>query len=88
MVEVTASQFSKAFGRYKTVAQREPVCIVNHGQPTVYLISAEEYARFQALRAEARQHFRAGALPKKIVAAIKAARVDPKYNALNKLLDK
>lgn len=88
MVEVTASEFSKAFGRYQTVAQREPVCIVNHGNPTTYLISAEEYAKFQAIRAEARQHLRVGALPENIVAAIKAAKVNPKYKHLDKLLDK
>jgi prevent-host-death family protein len=87
MREVTASEFSKAIGQYQNVAQREPVCIVNHGRPTAYLISADEYQKFQAIRAEARKHLQVGSLPKNIVAAIKAAKVGPKHKHLDKLLD-
>ncbi|MGH6974158.1 MAG: type II toxin-antitoxin system Phd/YefM family antitoxin [Stellaceae bacterium] len=86
MVTVPATEFCKRFGHFQTVAQREPVGVVNHGRPTAYLISADEYEKFQAVRAGARQYLQVGALPEAIVSAIKTAKVHPKHRRLNKLL--
>lgn len=86
MVTVPATEFCKRFGHFQTVAQREPVGVINHGRPTAYLISAAEYEKLQAIRASARQYLQVGTLPEPIVGAIKAAKVHPKHRRLNKLL--
>jgi prevent-host-death family protein len=47
MTKVTAGEFQREFGRYRTVAQREAVVITNHGREDVVLISADDYARLR-----------------------------------------
>lgn len=47
MAKVTAGEFQREFGRYRSVAQREAVVITNHGREDVVLISADDYARFR-----------------------------------------
>ena len=49
MVSVTSAEFQKSFGRYREVAQREPVAITNHGRESLVLLSAEEYRRLKRL---------------------------------------
>jgi prevent-host-death family protein len=49
MVSVTSAEFQKGFGRYREVAQREPVTITNHGRESLVLLSAEEYRRLKRL---------------------------------------
>ena len=56
-LSVTSAEFQKAFGRYREVAQREPVTITNHGRDSLVLLSADEYHRLKrrdrvALRVE------------------------------------
>ena len=87
MVKVTSTEFCRNFGRFQDMAQREPVAVTSHGRTTAYLISAESYEIFEAIRASMRQHLRAGALPESVVAAIKAARVDPAHADLDELME-
>lgn len=47
MAKVTAGEFQREFGRYRTIAQREAVVITNHGRDDVVLIGAEDYARLR-----------------------------------------
>jgi prevent-host-death family protein len=49
MVSITSAEFQKSFGRYREVAQREPVTITNHGRESLVLVSAEEYRRLKRL---------------------------------------
>jgi len=51
MGAVTATEFAKAFGRYKEEAQREPIAITSHGRVSGYFISAREFEELQRLRA-------------------------------------
>jgi PHD/YefM family antitoxin component YafN of YafNO toxin-antitoxin module len=50
MTAVTATEFAKAFGRYKEEAQREPVAITSYGRVSGYFVSAREYEELQRLR--------------------------------------
>jgi prevent-host-death family protein len=50
MIRVSASEFAKNFGRYKEIAQREPVEITSHNRPSGYLISEAEFAAFKRLK--------------------------------------
>jgi prevent-host-death family protein len=49
MTSVTSAEFQKSFGRYREVAQREPVTITSHGRESLVLLSVEEYRRLKRL---------------------------------------
>jgi PHD/YefM family antitoxin component YafN of YafNO toxin-antitoxin module len=73
MMEVTATEFAKAFGRYNEEAQREPIAITSYGRVSGYFVSAREYEELQRLRAFARRVRRIKDLPTEIAEAIQAA---------------
>ena len=87
MVRVTATEFAKNFGRYREEAQREPVAITSHGRTSGYFVSPHEYAELERLRAYERRIYRIEELPENIVQAISEAKMDPKHEHLNALLD-
>jgi prevent-host-death family protein len=87
MTAVTATDFAKAFGRYKEEAQREPVAITSHGRVSGYFVSAREYEELQRLRAFERRVYSLKDLPQEIVEAIKNSKMDPAHDHLNALLD-
>lgn len=49
MAKISAAEFQKHFGKYRDLAQREPVAVTSYGRESVVLISAEEYERFRQL---------------------------------------
>ncbi len=44
---ITAVEFQREFGRFRTLAHREPVTITNHGRADVVLISHEQYLAYK-----------------------------------------
>jgi PHD/YefM family antitoxin component YafN of YafNO toxin-antitoxin module len=86
MVEVTAAEFSKNFGRYKEAAQREPIAITSYGRTSGYFVSTHEYAELQRLRALERRAYRIGDLPTGIADAIERSEMNPAQVHLNALL--
>jgi PHD/YefM family antitoxin component YafN of YafNO toxin-antitoxin module len=87
MAAITATEFAKSFGRYKEEAQREPVAITSYGRISGYFVSAYEYEELRRLREFERRVYRIKELPKDIVAAIKASKMDSAHDHLNALLD-
>lgn len=87
MVEVPATEFAKNFGRYKEIAQREPVAITSHGRTSGYFISEYEYLEYLRLKDRARRAYHISELPAETVAALEGARMDPSHDYLNALLD-
>jgi prevent-host-death family protein len=87
MSAVTATEFAKAFGRYKEEAQREPVAITSHGRVSGYFISAREFEELQRLRAFERRVHRINDLPVEIADAIEGSKMSPAHDHLNELLD-
>jgi len=87
MTAITATEFAKSFGRYKEEAQRGPVAITSYGRISGYFVSAHEYEELRRLREFERRVYRLKGLPKKIVEAIKASKMDPAHDHLNALLD-
>ncbi|HZS83629.1 MAG TPA: type II toxin-antitoxin system Phd/YefM family antitoxin [Stellaceae bacterium] len=73
MPVVPASEFSRNFGRYQDVAQREPVAVTRHGRVVGAFISAAEFAHYETLQKSERELLRVGSLPDDVVAAIEAA---------------
>lgn len=64
MAKVTSGEFTREFGRYRALAQREAVTITNHGRDDVVLLAAEDYAR---LRRYEQKAFHVSQLPRDIV---------------------
>ncbi len=46
---VTSSQFQKEYGRYSSMAKREPVTVTNHGRDELVIVDAQEYERLRRL---------------------------------------
>lgn len=47
MAKVTSAEFQNAFGRYREVAQREPVIVTHHGRDSLVVLAADEYQRLR-----------------------------------------
>lgn len=87
MREVPTKEFTKNFGRYREVAQREPVAVLNHGRPTGYFISAIEYEEFQRLRALSRRSIRTVDMTAEEIEQIASTRMSPEHDHLDSLLE-
>ena len=83
---VPASEFTRNFGRYQMLAQREPVAVTSHGRTTGYFIGAEDYEAFRRIMGN-RRTFATADLPEDKANAVSAARMDPRHDHLNALLD-
>lgn len=68
MVTITAAELQNHFGKYRDLAQREPVAVTHHGRESVVVMSAHEYERLKAL--DTRQAFYAHDLPDDIIAEL------------------
>ena len=49
MAKVSSAEFQREFGRYRSIAHREPVTITAHGRDDVVLLAADEYRRLRSL---------------------------------------
>jgi prevent-host-death family protein len=87
MREVPATEFTRNFGQYREIAQREPVAVTSHGRATGYFISALEYEEFQRLRVFGRRSRAVADMTGEEIAQIKASRMSPEHDHLNALLD-
>lgn len=87
MREVPATEFTRNFGQYREIAQREPVAVTSHGRATGYFISAIEFEEMQRLKAYARRSRAVADLTAEEIEQITASRMDPEHDHLNALLD-
>ena len=83
---VPASEFTRNFGRYRMLAQRETVAVSSHGQVTGYFVSPTEYEEFQRYR-EQRRSFATRELSEEKAEAIAKSRMAPRHANLDALLD-
>ena len=42
MVTITAAELQNHFGRYRDLAQKEPVLVTHHGRESIVVVSADE----------------------------------------------
>jgi prevent-host-death family protein len=68
MVTITAAELQNHFGRYRDLAQREPVSVTHHGRESVVVLSADEFKRLEAF--DTREAFYTHELPDDIVAEL------------------
>jgi hypothetical protein len=83
---IPASEFTRNFGRYQMLAQREPVAVTSHGRTTGYFIAAADYEAFKRFR-DSRSSFATVDLPEEEANAISASRMDPRHVHLDAMLD-
>ena len=83
---VPAAEFTRNFGRYRMLAQKGAVPVTSHGQITGYFVPPDEYQEFERFRAQ-RRSFATVDLAEDKVRAVAAARMDPRHDHLNALLD-
>jgi prevent-host-death family protein len=88
MREVPATEFTRNFGQYREIAQREPVAVTSHGRATGYFVSAVEYEEMQRLKAFARRSRAVADMTKEEIEEMAASRMSPEHDHLNALLDK
>ena len=85
-IKVPASEFSRKFGRYCMLAQRQAVAVSSHGHIAGYFVAAEEYEAFKRYQ-DGRRSFATADLPPDKLAAIAAVRMDERHAHLDALLD-
>jgi prevent-host-death family protein len=87
MLTATASRFKQDFAEYQRKVRREPIEVVNHGEPTGYFLSPEDFAEYQRLRAAAtRRHLHPGDLSDAQRQALRQAKVPPEHAHLDDLM--
>jgi PHD/YefM family antitoxin component YafN of YafNO toxin-antitoxin module len=87
MREVPTTEFTRNFGLYREIVQREPVAVTSHGRATGYFVSSVEFEELQRYKNMVRQSFATADLSPDEVKAIAAGRMSAEHDHLNALLD-
>ena len=87
MLEVPATEVAKRFSRYRQAAQHEPVAVTHHGRITEVLMSKRDHDDYLRLKAMATRALWADELSDEMLTALAEARVDPKHDHLDALID-
>lgn len=87
MREVPATEFTRNFGQYREIVQREPLAVTSHGRATAYFVSAIEYEEMQRLKAFSRRSRAVADMTEDEVKQMMASRMAPEHDRLNALLD-
>jgi prevent-host-death family protein len=88
MREVPATEFTRNFGRYREIAQREPVAVTSHGRATGYFVSAVEFEEMQRLKASSRRSRAVVDFTPEEIDQVTAGRMSSAHDHLNALLEK
>jgi hypothetical protein len=83
---VPASEFTRNFGRYRMLAQRQAVAVSSHGQVTGYFVGPDDYEEFLRFR-DQRRSFATEELSDEKIKAIAGSRMDPRHAHLDTLID-
>lgn len=87
MINVSASEFSKNFGRYRDAAQREPVAVTSHNRITGYFISSTDYEAYLQHKAMQPVAYAVSELSQQTIQSIAASTMDARHRHLDTLLD-
>ena len=86
MREVPATEFTRNFGQYREIAQREPIAVTSHGRATGYFVSAVEFEKLQRIKAFARRSRAVAELSEDKIEQMAAGRMAAEHDYLNALL--
>lgn len=83
---VPASEFTRNFGRYRMLAQREAVAVSSHGSITGYFVAPDEYEEFRRFK-QRRRSFATADLSDERAHAIGSSHMDDRHAHLDSLLE-
>ena len=83
---VPATEFARNFGRYTMQAQREAVPVSSNGTLAGYFVAPHEYEELLRLKGM-RRRFLTAELSDEEAERVGSARMDPRHDHLDKLLD-
>ena len=83
---VPASEFTRNFGRYRMLAQREAVAVSSHGSITGYFVAPEEYEEFRRFK-QRRRSFATAELSDEQAKAVGTSRMDERHAHLDAMLE-
>ena len=84
---VPASEFTRNFGRYRMLAQREAVAVSSHGSITGYFVGPDEFEEFRRFK-QHRRSFATTELSDERAQAIGASHMDERHAHLDALLER
>jgi hypothetical protein len=84
---IPASEFTRNFGRYRMLAQREAVAVSSHGSITGYFVAPDEYEEFRRFK-QRRRSFAAAELSDEQAKVIGTSRMDERHSHLDAMLEK
>ncbi|MBL4854077.1 MAG: type II toxin-antitoxin system Phd/YefM family antitoxin [Robiginitomaculum sp.] len=87
MRTVPATEFSKNFGRYRDIVQREPVAVTNHDRISGYFISGVEYEAYLKLKPYLPKPYGVEELSDDTLQALADSKMDKRHAHLNHLLE-
>jgi PHD/YefM family antitoxin component YafN of YafNO toxin-antitoxin module len=87
MIEAPSTDFAKRFARYREAAHRAPVAVTHHGRVTEVLLSKADFDEYMRLKAMATRALWAHEMSPETLQALADARVDPRHDHLDALLD-
>lgn len=87
MQTATASEFSKKFGQYREIVQREPIAVTSHDRVTGYFISVREYEELNRIKSLIPKAFAVEELSDELLFAIANSKMDKRHDHLNDLLE-
>ena len=82
---VPASEFTRNFGRYRMLAQREAVAVSSHGSITGYFVGPDEYEEFRRYK-QRRRSSATAELSEERAEAIASPRMDEWHAHVDALL--
>jgi hypothetical protein len=83
---IPASEFTRNFGRYRMLAQREAIAVSSHGSITGYFVAPDEFEEFRRFK-QHRRSFATAELPDEKAQAIGSSRMDSRHAHLDSMLD-
>ena len=83
---IPAAEFTRNFGRYRMLAQKEAIPVSSHGHITGYFVPADEYEAFQQFQKQ-RRSFATAELSEEKINAIAASEMDNRHKHLNALME-
>jgi hypothetical protein len=83
---IPASEFTRNFGRYRVLAQRETVAVSSHGSIAGYFVAPNEYEEFLRYK-QHRRSFTTAELSDERAQAIAGSRMDGRHVPLDVLIE-
>ena len=87
MKKISAVEFQREFGRYRSIAHREPVTVTNHGRADVVLISYELFEAYQRFERYAPTALFANEIPEETLGQFGSIPLSPEGDRLNSEID-